>query len=279
MTDGSLRAPAAVRPAVPKPGAWRPWLNPPLRDWQGRRVWVVGASSGIGQALAHALHAAGAQVTVSARQQDALALFRTTHAGSSAVPVDVTDAAMVRAAAATVLQGGALDLVVYCAGYYRPQRATAWSLAEMLRHQQVNYVGALHVLDAVLPALLAQGRGHVALVGSVAGYRGLPQSLAYGPTKSALITLAETLFMDLRDSGIGVSIINPGFVATPLTAQNGFSMPALMTPEAAAQAILRGWGQGAFEIHFPKRFTLVMKALGLLPFGLYQRAVRRLTGL
>lgn len=279
MTDGSLRAPAAVRPPGRLRGPWRPWLNPPLRDWNGRRVWIVGASSGIGQAVAHALHASGAQVTVSARQQEALAMFRAAHSGSQAVPLDVTDAGLVRTAATSVLAGGPLDLVVYCAGYYRPQRATAWSLAEMLRHQEVNYVGALHVLDGVLPALLAQGHGHLALVGSVAGYRGLPQSLAYGPTKAALITLAETLFLDLRDRGIGVSIVNPGFVATPLTAQNGFRMPALMTPEAAARAMLRGWSRGAFEIHFPKRFTLAMKALGLLPFGLYHRAVRRFTGL
>lgn len=279
MSDGSLRAPAAVQRQPGRPGAWRRGLNPPMRDWQGRRVWVVGASSGIGAALAHALHGEGAQVVVSARQQLALGAFRDAHPGSSAVPMDVTDPAGVRAAAAKVLQDGPLDVVVYCAGHYSPLRATNWSLPEMLRHEQVNYVGALHVLDAALPPLLAQGHGHLALVGSVAGYRGLPQGLAYGPTKAALIVLAQTLFLDLHDRGIGVSIVNPGFVATPLTAQNQFRMPALMTPEAAARAILHGWRRGAFEIHFPKRFTLAMKALGLLPFALYQRAVRGFTGL
>ncbi|RYY71802.1 MAG: SDR family NAD(P)-dependent oxidoreductase, partial [Comamonadaceae bacterium] len=164
-------------------------------------------------------------------------------------------------------------------GHYRALRADAWSLDEMLRHQQVNYVGALHVVDGVLPALLAQGSGHLSLMGSVAGYRGLPKSLAYGPTKAALINLAETLYLDLRERGIGVSVVNPGFVRTPLTAQNDFHMPALITPQAAAQATLRGWARGAFEIHFPRRFTLVMKLLRLLPFGIYQSLVRRATGL
>ena len=149
----------------------------------------------------------------------------------------------------------------------------------MKRHQQVNYVGALHLLDAVLPALLRQGHGHLSLVASVAGYRGLPRSLAYGPTKAALINLAETLYLDLHERGIGVSVINPGFVATPLTAANPFPMPALISPEEAARAILRGWARGRFEIHFPRRFTLAMKLLASLPFGAYQAAVRRITGL
>ena len=278
MSDGSLRAPTTLAPIAPRASAWLGPLNPPLRDWAGRRVWLVGASSGIGRALAHALHGLGAVVTVSARQAEALEAFRAEHPGSQAVPLDVTDPAAVAQAAATILQAGPLDLVVYCAGHYRPMGAATWSLAEMLQHQQVNYVGALHVLDATLPALLARGAGHVSLVGSVAGYRGLPKSLAYGPTKAALIALAETLFLDLHERGLGVSIINPGFVETPLTAQNEFHMPALMSPEAAAQAILHGWKRGAFEIHFPKRFTLVLKVLRLLPFRVYQQVVRRLTG-
>ena len=150
---------------------------------------------------------------------------------------------------------------------------------EALRHEQVNYVGALHVLDAVLPHFLARRSGHISLVSSVAGYRGLPKSLAYGPTKAALINLGETLYVDLRDSGIGVSLVNPGFVETPLTAQNQFRMPALITPGQAAQEILAGWQRGRFEIHFPKRFTLWMKTLQLLPHRMYFAIIRRFTGL
>lgn len=254
-------------------------LNPRQRDWHGRRVWLVGASSGIGLATAQALHQAGATVIVSARSQSALDEFARQHPGSIAVALDVTDRAAVTAAAQRVFEQGRLDTVLYCAGYYKEQRATEFDLDDMLRHQQVNYVGALHVLAAVLPQILGQGTGHVSLISSVAGYRGLPKSLAYGPTKAALINLAETLYLDLHDRGIGISLICPGFVETPLTAQNEFAMPALITPEAAAQAILQGWARGAFEIHFPRRFTLAMKLLALLPFRLYRSVVRRFTGL
>ena len=258
-------------------------LNPRITDWQGRRVWLVGASSGIGRATASLLHARGAQVVVSARNAAALQAFTAQHPGSQAVALDVTDRAAVQAAAATLLAQGPLDLVCYCAGTYQPLRATAFDLDVMLQHQQVNVTGALHVLDAVLPALLqaaSTGRpGHLSLVASVAGLRGLPQGLAYGPTKAALIHLAETLYLDLHDQGIGVSVINPGFVDTPLTAANEFPMPALASPAQAASAIVRGWERGAFEIHFPRRFTHVMKLLRLLPYRLYFVAVRRMTGL
>ena len=254
-------------------------LNPPLSQWQGRTVWLVGASSGIGRALAEALHAAGARVAVSARNAQALEALAGAQPGTRVLPLDVADAAAVRQAAQALEADGGIDCIVYCAGYYKPVRATDFDLGEMLRHEQVNYVGALHVLDAVLPGLLARGAGHVSLISSVAGFRGLPRSLAYGPTKAALINLAETLYIDLRDRGIGVSVINPGFVETPLTAQNNFPMPALMTPRDAAAAILQGWARGRFEIHFPRRFTLWLKLCRVLPFRLHQALVRRLTGL
>jgi NAD(P)-dependent dehydrogenase (short-subunit alcohol dehydrogenase family) len=254
-------------------------LNPPIRDWRGQRVWLVGASTGIGQALAERLHALGATVLVSARKADALQAFVERHPGSIALPLDTTDADAVQAAARHALAGGPLDLVCYCAGHYQAMRATAIDLPELLRHHEVNTVGALHVLEAVTPALLARGQGHISLVSSVAGFRGLPQSLAYGPTKAALINLAETLYLDLQPHGLGVSVINPGFVQTPLTAQNAFHMPALITPEQAAHAIVQGWARGEFDIHFPKRFTRVMKLLRLLPYPLYFAAVRRITGL
>lgn len=278
MSDRLLRAPAGPAPSSP-PTTTFGSMNPPLRDWAGRRVWLVGASSGIGEALAHDLHGRGAQVFLSARNAQALGVFASAHPGTQPLPFDVQDLAAAHAAAARIGEGGPLDLVVYCAGHYKPMRADAWSLAEMRKHLDINYGGALHVLDAVLPTLLVQGAGHICLVGSVAGYRGLPRSLAYGPTKAALILLAETLWMDLRDRGIGVSIVNPGFVNTPLTAQNEFHMPALMTPSQASAAILRGWARGRFEIHFPRRFTFAMKALRLLPFSAYQFLVRRSTGM
>ena len=255
-------------------------LNPRITDWQGRVAWLVGASSGIGRATASALHARGAAVVVSARSVPALDDFVREHPGSRAVACDATDREAVRWGARQVLaQGGRIDLAMYCAGHYKPQRATAFDLGEMLRHQQINYVGALHMLDAVLPTVLRQGSGHVSLVSSVSGYRGLPNALAYGPTKAALINLAQTLYLDLGERGIGVSLINPGFVETPLTAHNTFRMPALMKPERAAAEILAGWAAGAFEIHFPKRFTRWLKAMNHLGDALYFKAVRRATGL
>ncbi len=254
-------------------------LNPPLHQWRGKRVWLVGASTGIGLALAQRLHTLGATVIVSARQIEALKAFVRDHPGSIALPLDVTDHAAVHRTAGAALADGPLDLVCYCAGHYHPMRATAMDLQDMLRHHEVNTVGALHVLDAITPGMVARKQGHISLVSSVAGFRGLPQSLAYGPTKAALINLAETLYLDLQPLGLGVSVINPGFVDTPLTAGNDFHMPALISPDEAAQAIVHGWSQGEFEIHFPKRFTRVMKLLRLLPYRLYFALVRRITGL
>ena len=255
-------------------------LNPPLRDWQNRIVWIIGASSGIGLATASALHAAGATVVVSARSVEALQAFVQDHPGSIAVPFDASDHISTSLAAQKImLQTGRLDLVLYCAAYYRAMRATDFNLDDALRHQQVNVNGALHMLDAVLPIFKRQREGHISLVASVAGYRGLPQSLAYGPTKAALQNMADTLYLDLHDLGVGVSVINPGFVRTPLTAQNDFAMPALITPAQAAEAILQGWSRGAFEIHFPRRFTFWLKLMQHLPHSLYFALVRRTTGI
>ena len=259
-------------------------LNPRIATWAGRTVWLVGASTGIGRATAEKLHGLGARVVVSARSREGLEQFTASHPGSVALPLDATDRDAMRAAAAQIQAShGGIDLVGYFAGTYTPLRATAFDLDVALKHVQVNYVGALYLLDAVLPLLLARGRAgqlaHLSLVSSVAGYRGLPQSLAYGPTQAALINLAETLYQDLSPHGVGVSLICPGFVETPLTAQNEFKMPALLTPAQAAEAVVAGWEQGEFEIHFPKRFTRWLKGLRLLPYGAYFAAVRRSTGL
>ena len=274
---------STLSPPYPAKRRWGAPLNAPIQDWRGRRVWLVGASSGIGLACAKALQAAGAHVLVSARDLGTLSEWAAT-CKSQGLPVellslDVTDALQVKYVARQVAAGGKLDFVLYCAGHYRAQRATEFDLNDMLRHQDVNYNGLLRVLDAVLPMFLQQGSGHISVVSSVAGWRGLPNGLAYGPTKAAVTHVAETLYMDLQDKGIGVSVVNPGFVATPLTAQNNFQMPALITPEQAATAMLAGWAEGLFDIHFPKRFTAWLKLLRLLPYRAYFALVRRFTGL
>jgi NAD(P)-dependent dehydrogenase (short-subunit alcohol dehydrogenase family) len=258
-------------------------LNPKLNTWTGKTVWLVGASSGIGRALAHALHGLGARVIVSARQQALLDEFVRVHPGAVALSLDVMDEAAIQAATQSIVRShGAIDLCLYCAGYYKPMSATAFDLADALRHLDVNYIGALKLLNALLPQLLLQAKqgrgGHISLISSVAGYRGLPKALGYGPSKAALSHFAEALYLDLNGLGLGMSVIHPGFVETPLTAQNDFKMPALIRPEQAADAILKGWARGVFEIHFPKRFTFVMKLLRLLPDRLYFPLVQRATG-
>lgn len=276
----SATASAPAGSTAAKRGFWSPF-NPRITDWHGLRVWLIGASSGIGAATASALHARGARVLVSARSAEPLASFVQRHrsgAGAQAWPLDVTDAAAVRATAQAILAQGPLDLVLYCAGHYREMRASEIDLADLKQHLAVNYTGALHLIDAVLPAMIARGTGHLSLISSVAGFRGLPKSLAYGPTKAALTNLAENLYLDLAPLGLGVSVAHPGFVQTPLTAQNNFSMPALITPDQAAKAMLAGWASGRFDIHYPKRFTRAMKLLRLLPYRAYFPAVRRATG-
>jgi NAD(P)-dependent dehydrogenase (short-subunit alcohol dehydrogenase family) len=278
-------SPPARTPTAPRGWSLLRPLNSPVSDWRGQRVWVIGASSGIGLATAEALIQRGAQVQLSARNASALEDITARHAGHPGTaparswPLDVTDAQAVARTASAILAQGPLDMVLYCAGHYREMRATDLDLADLQQHLDINYNGVLRVLDAVLPAMTARGQGHVSLISSVAGFRGLPKSLAYGPTKAALTNLAETLYLDLQPLGLGVSVVHPGFVKTPLTAQNDFTMPALITPEQAAQAMLDGWRDGAFDIHYPKRFTRWMKLLRLLPYRLYFPAVRRFTGL
>ncbi|TXH92440.1 SDR family NAD(P)-dependent oxidoreductase [Thauera aminoaromatica] len=300
-----MTAPAARR------GGFAP-LNTPIREWAGRRVWIVGASSGIGEALALALARRGARLALSARGRERLeavcaacdaaagagptagdagalanAAVEPAHraespapAGVLALALDLSRAGEIERARDRLLAAwGGIDLVVFNAGTYRPLRA--WELtAEAVRETlETNLVGTMSGTAAVLPTLLAQGHGAIALVGSVAGYGGLPKALVYGPSKAALINFAEVLHLDLSPRGIGVFLIDPGFVATPLTAQNDFAMPALQTPEQAAAAIVDGFARGDFEIHFPKRFTRALKLLQLLPRPLYFALIRRATGL
>jgi len=254
-------------------------MNPRIADWNGQRVWLLGASSGIGAALARLLLAQGASVALSARHVDGLGAVAGGAERALLLPCDASDESSLRSAWEGLLAAwGGVDLAIYVAGDYLPMRAWELDARKARRMIDINFTGAVLFASCVVPQLLHQGAGQIGFVASVAGYRGLPKSLIYGPTKAALINFAESLYLDLEPKGIGVRVINPGFVATPLTAQNDFAMPALMTPEAAAQATLDGFSGGAFEIDFPKRFTRMMKLLAHLPYGLYFPLVRRLTG-
>ena len=250
-------------------------MNPKITDWSGKRVWLVGASSGIGAALAGELARRGARVALSARSADRLRALAID--GALLLPCDATDTASLAGARKTLLAAwSGVDLVIYLAGDYVPMRAGEFDLAVAEKLVTVNFNAAMRLAATVLPDLRA-GSG-IAFVASVAGYRGLPKALAYGPGKAALIHFAECLHLDLAPQGIGVWVVNPGFVATQLTARNDFAMPALLTPEEAALATVDGFRTGNFEIHYPKRFTRIMKLLALLPYGLYFPLVRRLTG-
>ncbi len=255
-------------------------MNPRIQDWSGRRVWVIGASSGIGAACARQLLRLGARVALSAR--DAAALEREASASTHALaaPLDVTDhASALRARDAVVAAWGGIDLVLVVAGGYNEMRADSFDLAAANRLIDLNLRGVFNCLDAALPVLLGQGAGGVGIVASVAGYGGLPKALVYGPTKAALINLTESLFLDLRPRGIAVYQINPGFVDTPLTAKNDFHMPALMSAEDAAAEMIAGIERGQFQIHFPKRFTNSMRLARLLPYRLYFWLIHKVTGL
>ena len=251
-------------------------LNRLLSDWRGQRVWLIGASSGIGEALAQRLIYLGARVAVTSRQAAAL---ENLHAAYVA-PADVTDApALAAAHAAVVAALGGLDVVFINAGTHQPVRAWELEADAAAKLVQVNLVGTLNAVALVAPGFAERGSGRIALTASVAGYGGLPTGLVYGATKAALINLAETLYLDLAPKGVAVHLINPGFVKTPLTDKNDFKMPALIPANEAAQAILDGMAAGEFETHFPKRFTRVLKLLNLLPYRLYFPLIHRLTGL
>jgi short-subunit dehydrogenase len=256
-------------------------LNPPIREWKERRCWIIGASTGIGASLAQTLLVRGARVAISARRREPLDEIAKKQGESTLVlPLDINDApALERATAAIVEKWGGLDLVVFMAGDYKPMRAWELDLEVARRMIQTNIQGYLNGLAPIIPLFMKQGAGTIALVSSVAGYRGLPKSLIYGPTKAAIINLAETMYMDLQPKGIGVCVVNPGFVRTPLTAGNEFKMPALIEPEEAAAEIVDGLQRGQFEIHFPKRFTRFLKFMRHMPYSIYFPLIRRSTGL
>jgi short-subunit dehydrogenase len=244
-------------------------LNRRIATWPGQRVWLIGASSGIGAALARQLLDAGACVALSARRAELLHELAAGYPQAIVAPLDILDgAAWNDCYRAICAQAGGVDLVVFCAATYQPERSWEVSADGASRTLAVNLGSVYTGLATVLPDMLARGSGGIAIVASVAGYVGLPNASVYGPSKAALINLAELLYSDLHPLGLSVYLINPGFVQTPLTAKNDFAMPALQTPQAAASAICRGLLAGEFEIHFPKRFTLWIKLLRCLPYRL-----------
>jgi short-subunit dehydrogenase len=264
-------------------------LNQPIRthDWPGLRVWLIGASTGIGASLALQLSGLGARLVLSARHQETLEAVAADccrhHPASeiTVLPFDACNASSVGSTVAEIdARWGGVDLVIYNAGTYEATRIDTLSADAAEKSLRVNLLAPMATTAAIMPLLMktlqdGKPRG-LAYVASVAGYRGLPRALTYGPGKAGLISFAESLWIDLHGMGLNTWVINPGFVRTRLTAQNSFEMPALIEPEDAARAILHGFSRGDFEIHFPKRFTLFMKWLRLLPTHWYLRLAQRL---
>jgi NADP-dependent 3-hydroxy acid dehydrogenase YdfG len=243
----------------------------------GARVWLTGASSGIGEALADALAGQGARLAISARREDALRTIAARHPAGEirVVPADVSDRASVHTAARAVLDAWqAVDLAIFNAGVGRPITVDTLAAADFHYLMNTNFFGVLYGVEAVLPSMLERRAGRIAVVASLAGYRGGPGLAGYGTTKAALIHLFDSLRFPLAPRGVGVTLINPGYVRTPMTAKNTFRMPALMDAPVAAAIIVRGLRGDRREIHFPARFSWPVKLLRVLPYPVYEAVMR-----
>jgi short-subunit dehydrogenase len=240
-----------------------------MRDFRGKRYWLVGASEGLGLALAQRLSAAGADVILSARSADTLAQAVASLPGkASALPVDVGSSDSVAAAAA---QLGDLDGMVFLAGVYWPMRAQDWDAKAAEAMADINFTGCIRAVGAALPGMVARGQGHLVITGSLSGFRGLPGAIGYAASKAGTMVLAESLYADLRTSGIAVQLANPGFIRTRLTAKNDFTMPFIMEPDQAADIMFRHMQSSRFKISFPTVFSWLFRGGQFLPDWLYYR--------
>lgn len=249
-------------------------MTHPLR---GKKIWLIGASEGIGRALAIDLAKHGGHLALSARNETALKELADSLEGKTHMiaPCDVRNESSVDQAFSNIVAAWQkFDMLIYNAGSYEPMSTTKFDLPAIEAMVDVNFRGALRALKNTIPCFLAANTGHIALVGSIAGYRGLPNALGYGASKAALIHLAENLACDLYNTNIKVQVINPGFVKTRLTDKNNFTMPQIMTAEHAAAFIVKGLQSNRFEIRFPWLFSTFLKWIRLLPATLYFRLVK-----
>lgn len=253
-------------------------LNPPVTNWSGKRIWLIGASSGIGAALAQRLLSSGAQVVISARRAEELNKVSSGHARAHTLAFDVTDTAAWPDALSQALQHlGTIDLVVMGAARYDPTHSWEIDLDQVEKSFDLNVVSIYRGLSVIVPRLLEQGTGGIAMIASISAYTGLPRALIYGATKAALNNLAQTLYFELAPKGLAVYLINPGFVQTPMTSVNDFEMPGLMTPDQAAAAIMNGLERGRFEIRFPMGFANALRWIARVPDRLRFALLHRLT--
>lgn len=240
-----------------------------MKNWNGKRYWLVGAGDGLGAALATRLSAAGAHVIVSSRSEDKLKeLVDALPSDGSYQTVDVADDQSVKAAAEAV---GPVDGVVFLAGVYWPFPAQEWNADQATAMADINFTGLMRVMGAVVPGMVRRDAGHIVITGSLSGFRGLPGSIGYTASKAGTMSLAECMYADLRQTGVQVQVANPGFIKTQLTDKNDFKMPFLMTPEEAAEYMFKHMNSDRFKLSFPRLFSLVFRGSQLLPDWLYFR--------
>ncbi|GLT11760.1 SDR family NAD(P)-dependent oxidoreductase [Sulfitobacter porphyrae] len=240
-----------------------------MTGFQSKRYWLVGASDGLGAALAQKLSRAGAEVIVSARSEGKLAALVAELPGKASFQtVDVTDAESVKAAAETV---GQIDGIVYLAGVYWPFGARDWNAEQATAMADVNFTGLMRVMGQVVPGMVDRDSGHIVITSSLTGFRGLPGSIGYTASKAATMSLAECMYADLRKTGVRVQVVNPGFIRTQLTEKNNFRMPFIMTPEEAAQQVIEHMGTDRFKKSFPWLFSTLFRISQFLPDWLYFR--------
>ncbi|WP_428926706.1 SDR family NAD(P)-dependent oxidoreductase [Marinibacterium sp. SX1] len=240
-----------------------------MRQLDGRRYWLIGASEGLGAALARELTGQGVHLVLSARSADRLDdLAATLPGGAETVVMDVTDEASVQAAARQV---GRVDGMVYLAGVYWPMASQGWQADEAVAMADVNFTGLVRVLGQVVPQMVGRDAGHIVITGSLSGFRGLPGAIGYAASKAGVMALAECLHADLHRSGVDVQLVNPGFIRTRLTARNDFAMPFLMDPDKAAAIIARHMTRRRFARNFPTGFSWVFRLSRLLPESVYLR--------
>lgn len=240
-----------------------------MSTFRDKTYWLIGASEGLGRELAVQLASHGVRLILSARNEARLLTLGKELPDARVLALDVTDLDSVRAA---VSEAGNIDGIIYCAGAYDPMTAAEWNTENALRICEVNFFGAMRVLGETVPRMARGGVGDITLIGSLAGYRGLPAAIGYGASKAALISLAETMRHDLKGTGVTVRIVNPGFIKTRLTDKNGFQMPQLMSAETAALKVLKAMQSSRFRTDFPAPFSWFIKGLNYLPDWLVYRS-------
>jgi short-subunit dehydrogenase len=251
-------------------------------ELRGQRIWLIGASSGIGAALAYDLAREGARLALSARSADALEQIaeraRSVGAEAEVLPLDVTeDASVAAAATALATRWGDVDLLIYSAGAWETLDVANYDAASAVRQLDVNLLGLVRVVGAVLPGMVERRGGTIAAIASVAGYGGWPLASAYSASKAGMLAYLQSLRMDLRRHGVRVVTVTPGFVESPLTDKNEFPMPFKLSADQAAASIIEGLRDDKVEIHFPRRLSIPLKLLSALPRPLYEALLGRIT--